>query len=203
MNNGRNDQIGYSREDWERHYDEKDLRWDLNEVAPPLVHLWKERNFSPCKAIVPGCGAGHEAIFLAKKGFNVTAVDYTYGAIKLIKSAFKKNNCSGEVLHQDFFKLDCEYDQSFELILEHTFFCAINPTKRRTYVETAKRILKPGGYLIGLFYETKEDGGPPFNTRQEDIEKYFSSSFIIESLNKTTYSTEQRRGKEWLAILKK
>ena len=203
MNNEDNIKVGYSREDWERHYDEKDLRWDLNEVAPPLVHLWKERSFSPCKAIVPGCGAGHEVMFLAKKGFNVTAVDYTHGAIKLIKSAFEKNNYSGEVLHQDFFKLDYKYNESFELMLEHTFFCAINPIKRRAYVETAKRILKPGGYLVGLFYETNEDGGPPFNTHKEDIEKYFSNSFKIESLSKTPHSAEQRLEKEWLAVLKK
>jgi len=203
MNNEDNLHIGYSLEDWERHYDEKDLRWDIHEAAPPLVHLWKERIFSPCKAIIPGCGAGHEVMFLVKKGFNVTAVDYTHGAIKLIKNTLKKNNYSGELLRQDFFKLDCKYNEAFELMLEHTFFCAISPTKRREYVETAKRFLKPGGYLIGLFYETNEDGGPPFNTRQEDIENFFSDSFMIESLSKTLHSAEQRRGKEWLAILKK
>ena len=203
MSNGDKTKTGYSREDWERHYEEKDLRWDLDEVAPPFEHLWKERNILPCKAIVPGCGAGHEVIFLAKKGFNVTAVDYTYGAIKLIESAFEKNNYSGEVLRQDFFKLDCEYNEKFELILEHTFFCAINPNMRQAYVETTKRILKAGGYLIGLFYETNEDGGPPFNTHQKDIEKYFSDSFMIESLSKTSHSAEQRREKEWLAVLKK
>lgn len=203
MNNGDNVQVGYSREDWERHYDEDDLRWDLNEAAPPLVHLWKKKNFSPCKAIVPGCGAGHEVLFLAKKGFNVTAVDFSHGAIKLIKSTFKKNNCLGEVLHQDFFELDYKYNESFGLMLEHTFFCAINPNMRQEYVKTAKRILKPGGYLIGLFYETNEDGGPPFNTKKEDIEKYFSSSFKIESLSKTLHSAEQRLEKEWLVVLKK
>jgi len=203
MSNKGNLQTGYSLEDWERHYDEKDLRWDIDEAAPPIVHLWKERFFSPCNAIIPGCGAGHEVMFLAKKGFNVTAVDYTHGAIKLTKNILKKNNYSGEVLHQDFFKLDSKYNETFELMLEHTFFCAISPTKRREYVETAKRILKPGGYLIGLFYETNEEGGPPFNTRQEDIEEFFSDSFMIESLIKTSHSAEQRRGKEWLAILKK
>ena len=203
MNDGLNIQIGYSREDWERHYNEKDLRWDLDEVAPPFVHLWEGRDIPPCRAIVPGCGAGHEVMFLSEKGFEVTAVDYTDGAIKLIKSAFEENNYSGEVLQQDFFELDCNYNEKFELMLEHTFFCAINPNMRQEYVETAKRILKPGGYLIGLFYETNEDGGPPFNTHKEDIEKYFSSSFKIESLSKTPHSAKQRLEKEWLAVLKK
>ena len=203
MNTVNDPRVGYSCDDWERHYEEKDLRWDLDEVAPPFVRLWEERKFSPCKAIVPGCGAGHEVMFLAKQGFNVTALDYTHGAIKLIKSAFEENNYSGEVLQQDFFELDCNYNEKFELMLEHTFFCAINPNMRQEYVETAKRILKPGGYLVGLFYETNEDGGPPFNTHKEDIEKYFSSSFKIESLSKTPHSAKQRRGKEWLGILKK
>ena len=106
MNNGDKTHVGYSREDWECHYKEEDLRWDLDEVAPPFVHLWNERNIFPCKAIVPGCGAGHEVMFLAKKGFDVTAVDYTHGAIRLLEKAFKKNNYLSEVVHQDFFKLN-------------------------------------------------------------------------------------------------
>ena len=203
MNDGLNIQIGYSREDWERHYDEKDLRWDLDKVASPFVHLWEKRDIPPCKAIVPGCGAGHEVMFLAEKGFEVTAVDYSHGAIRLLESAFEKNSFLSEVLHQDFFTLGRKYNEIFDLMLEHTFFCAINPGMRQDYVETASRILKPGGSLIGLFYETNEDGGPPFNTSQKDIEKYFSGSFRIESLSKTPHSVEQRRGKEWLAILKK
>ena len=203
MNDGLNIQIGYSRKDWERHYDEKDLRWDLDEVAPPFVHLWEERDIPLCRAIVPGCGAGHEVMFLAEKGFEVTAVDYSHGAVRLLESAFEKNSFLSKVLHQDFFTLGRKYDETFELMLEHTFFCAISPDMRQAYVETANRILKPGGSLIGLFYETNEDGGPPFNTRQEDIEEYFSNAFTIESLGKTLHSAEQRQGKEWLAIFKK
>ena len=203
MNDGLNIQIGYSREDWERHYDEKDLRWDLDEVAPPFVHLWEKRDIPPCRAIVPGCGAGHEAIFLAEKGFEVTAVDYSHGAVRLLERTYEKNSFLGKVLHQDFFTLGSKYDETFELMLEHTFFCAISPDMRQDYVETANRILKPGGSLIGLFYETNESGGPPFNTRREDITELFSGSFLIESLSKTPHSVEQRRGKEWLAIFKK
>ena len=203
MNTVNDPRVGYSYDDWERHYEEKDLRWDLDEVAPPFVHLWEERDIPPCRAIVPGCGAGHEVMFLAEKGFEVTAVDYSHGAVRLLESAFEKNSFLSKVLHQDFFTLGRKYDETFELMLEHTFFCAISPDMRQDYVETANRILKPGGSLIGLFYETNKDGGPPFNTRQEDIEEYFSNAFMIESLSKTLHSAEQRQGKEWLAIFKK
>ena len=203
MNNDSDAKIGYSCKDWERHYEEKDLRWDLNEVAPPFTHLWQERKIPPCNAIVPGCGAGHEVIFLAEQGFYVTAVDYTLGATKLLKENLGKKNLMGEVLRQDFFKLEIKHNESFDLMLEHTFFCAINPDKRQMYVETAGRILKPEGLLVGLFYETNEEGGPPFNTQKKDIEKNFSGQFSVESLSKTPHSAEQRKGKEWLAILKR
>ena len=118
MNSGNDVQVGYSCKDWERHYEEKDLRWDLEEVAPPFVRLWKERKILPCKAIVPGCGAGHEAIFLAEQGFQVTAVDYTHGAVSLLKEALEKRKLLGEVLRYDFFKLDSKYNESFDLIID-------------------------------------------------------------------------------------
>ena len=203
MNNVDDLEVGYSCNDWERHYNEKDLRWDLDEVAPPFINLWKEKFFPPCSALVPGCGAGHEVLFLAKKGFRVTAVDYTRGATDLIKENLRKNNLMGEVLQQDFFDFEEKYHESFDLMLEHAFFCAINPDKRQEYVETAGRLIKPGGLIVALFYETNEVGGPPFNTQEKDIEKYFSEKFFIESLSKTPHSAEKRQGKEWLAILKR
>ena len=203
MDNGDGVQTGYSCEDWEHHYATNDLGWDLGEVAPPFVHLWKERKISPCKAIIPGCGRGHEAIFLVERGFQITAVDFTRGAVGLLEKALIKKNLLGEVLHQDFFELDPYYNDKFDLMLENTFFCAINPSMRQKYVATAERILKSGALLVGLFYETGKEGGPPFNTSKRDIEEHFSELFAIEVLSKTPHSAEQRQGKEWLAIFKK
>lgn len=57
--------------------------------------------------------------------------------------------------------------------------------------------------LVGLFYHTDKEGGPPYNTTREDIEVNFSKSFEIQELNKTSLSAEQRKDKEWLGILKK
>ena len=167
------------------------------------MRLWEEKKISPCKAIIPGCGLGHEVIFLAERGFQITAVDYTKGAIDSLEKALKKKNLSGEVLRKDFFELDSYYSDEFDLMLENAFFCAIDPTMRQKYVVTAGSILKSGALLVGLFYETGKEGGPPFNTRKRDIEEHFSEQFAIEVLSKTPHSAEQRQGREWLAILKK
>ena len=203
MDKGNNIKIGYSCGDWERHYDENNLEWDLGEVAPPFVCLWEEMRISPCKAIVPGCGRGHEVIFLAERGFQVTAIDFTQGAVGLTKRALSKKSLSGEVLQQDFFELASCHNNQFDLMLENTFFCAITPVMRHRYVSIAERILKPGGLLIGLFYETGKEGGPPFNTSKSDVEEYFSELFVIKMLSKTSHSAEQRQDKEWLGVFEK
>ena len=203
MDNGDDLEVGYSCEDWEHHYKTNDLGWDLGRVAPPFARLWKERMVSPCKAIIPGCGRGHEAIFLAEHGFQITAVDFAQGAVTSLKKSLEKKNLLGQVLCQDFFELDLCFNNKFDLMLENTFFCAIKPSMRQKYVLTAGRILRPGALFIGLFYETDKEGGPPFNTKKSDIEEYFSERFKVEILDKSLYSAEQRLGKEWLAIFKK
>jgi SAM-dependent methyltransferase len=193
----------YTREDWQGHYESNDLGWDLGQVAPPFVKLWEEEKLPVGKALVPGCGRGHEVIFLAENGFEVTAIDFSMGAVTYLERALEERSLSGRVLHQDFFGLDNSHDGIYDLVLEQTFFCAIAPRQRQDYVLNVMRILKPGGMLVGLFYQTDKEGGPPFNTTREDIEVSFAKNFKIQELDKTPLSAEQRKDKEWLGILKK
>ena len=195
--------IGYSREDWQRHYDENDLGWDLGQVAPPFVSLLEPNTIVPSKTLVPGCGRGHEVVFLAENGFDVTAIDYSTGAVNHLNSVIKDRQLNSRVLHLDFFTLDSTHDGLYDLLIEQTFFCAISPNQRPLYVETVARSLKKGGMIAGLFYHTGQEGGPPFNTTREDIINHFSEFFEIKKLDHSKNSAERRKEKEWLAILVK
>jgi methyl halide transferase len=194
---------GYEQADWQKHYDENDLSWDLGEVAEPFVRLWEDNVLTPGTLIVPGCGQGHEVIYFAERGFQVTGVDFSPGAEKLLGDSLNRKNLNAQVLHQDFFELDETHTQVYDNMLEQTFFCAIHRDQRPEYVATVSRILKPGGLLFGLFYETGEEGGPPFNTTEADIQENFAAEFDIERLEKCSFSNERRKDKEWLAVLRK
>jgi cyclopropane fatty-acyl-phospholipid synthase-like methyltransferase len=194
---------GYEKSDWQKHYDENDLAWDLGEVANPFVRLWKDNVLQPGTLIVPGCGQGHEVIYFAERGFQVTGVDFSPGAVELLSESLSRKNLNAQVLRRNFFELDETHNQTYDNMLEQTFFCAIHKDQRSAYVETVSRILKPGGMLFGLFYETGEEGGPPFNTTEADIQNHFSTAFDIERLEKCSFSSEQRKDKEWLAIMRK
>lgn len=203
MDSSQNSNDGYTKEDWQKHYAEDDLRWDLSQVAPPFVRLWEEEKFGQGKVIVPGCGRGHEVLFLAAKGLQVTGLDYAPGAVDLLSRSLKEKGLQADVLHQDFFELGEDHSSRYDLMLEQAFFCAIHPSKRCAYVEMAGKILKKGALLAGLFYETNEEGGPPFNTTPADILDHFSDEFHIETLKKTPHSVEKRKDKEWLGLLRK
>ena len=94
------DEKDYKCEDWQRHYEENDLGWDLGQVAPPFVKLWQEEKLPLGKVLVPGCGRGHEVVFLAENGFDVTAIDFSSGAVTYLKNALKKRNLEGRILHR-------------------------------------------------------------------------------------------------------
>jgi methyl halide transferase len=192
---------GYTQEDWKRHYDEDDLGWDLGQVAPPFVNLLESKAIFPGKTLVPGCGRGHEVIFLAENGFEVTAVDFSLGAINYLKSNVQERKLKCEILHMNFFEMNAVHNGTFDMVIEQTFFCAISPEQRISYVSTVARALKQGGMLAGLFYHTGEEGGPPFNTTREDIVKLFSDLFEIRQLTRAEDSAEQRKNKEWIVIL--
>ncbi len=194
---------GYKREDWQGYYDEDDLRWDIGEVSPPLKRLWEDGTLQSGRMIIPGCGQGHEVMFFAEQGFDVTGVDYTDGGVTLLRNNLKQAGLEARVIQSDFFELDTSHNGYYDLMLEQTFFCAIHPRDRSRYVETALRILKPGAILAGLFYNTGEEDGPPYDTTEDDIRQHFSSAFEILRLEKCDHSIERRQDKELLAVLRK
>ena len=151
--------------------------------------------------IVPGCGQGHEVKFFANQGWDVTGVDYASGAVDRLQAELDGQQLSARVVHANFFELDPTHEAAYDILLEQTFFCAIHPERRPDYIETAVRVLKPGGLLVGLFYETGKEGGPPFNTTDQDIRRHFAGQFEILKVEKCDHSIERRQGKEWLSVM--
>jgi methyl halide transferase len=86
-------------------------------------------------------------------------------------------------------------------VLEHTCFCAIDPTLRPKYVELVSTLLQPNGKLLGLFFTHNRPGGPPFGSTTKEIRELFAERFEFLSLEAATDSIEKRRDEEHLGIL--
>ena len=186
---------------WEDRYQSSGDRWNLGFPAPPFVSLLASNNApQPGKLAVIGCGKGHDAFFFAESGFEVVGFDFAPSAIAEATATAKAKEIPALFLQRDIFTLDKEFASSFDYVLEHTCFCAIDPNLRSQYVEVVKSLLRPGGKLIALFYTHNRPDGPPFGIKPQEVLDYFAADFETILFQKAKDSIERRQGNEHLAI---
>ena len=134
---------------WDNRYLNKDIAWDLGEVSPPLKAYFDQLTNKEIKILIPGGGNSYEATYLFEKGFeNVWVVDLSKTAIANIQRSIPKFPPS-QLIQGDFFDME----DSFDFIVEQTFFCAIHPSLRANYVVKMNSLLKPKGTLVGVLFK--------------------------------------------------
>ena len=133
---------------WEDRYLQDAAGWDLGGPTPVFDSIADELN--PGKLCIIGCGRGHDAVMFARKGFKVTAVDFSPSAIQSVKDLAAKSDVPIQTVHSDIFLLNSKFTNVFDYVVEQTCFCAINPAHRIKYETLVKRLLISGGLLIGL-----------------------------------------------------
>lgn len=188
---------------WEARYQNGTTQWDLGKSAPPFVHLLSQPD-APAqgRAVVLGCGRGHDALLFAHHRFDVVGVDYAPSAIAAASKAAKAQDLTIQFIERDIFELLPDYTQQFDYVIEHTCFCALEPRLRDRYIDLAQALLKPQGHLIGLFFTHNRPGGPPYGSTPAEIVQRFSRHFQILSLEPTPYSVESRQNEEHLGIFR-
>ncbi|HHB52846.1 MAG TPA: SAM-dependent methyltransferase, partial [Saprospiraceae bacterium] len=170
---------------WNNRYCEQNIPWDIGGVAPALQRKFNLLGDKNKHILIPGAGSAHEAIHLHQAGFqNVLVCDWAVDAFNHLKKQcpdFPSQN----LIVNDFFDLDLKVD----VIVEQTFFYAIDPSQRTAYVKKAAELLNEDGVLFGLLFASEfERQGPPFGGTKEVYEAHFSPHFEIQKLEMTTES---------------
>src|SRR5690606_37268345 len=91
----------------------------------------------------------------------------------------------------------------FDLVVENTCFCAIEPARRDDYVTAVAESLRPGGSLVGLFYAHGTPGGPPFTTDAPELDRRIQRRHGIKALEVAQGSTLVRHKAELLAVMQR
>lgn len=185
---------------WEKRYVEKNTPWQLNSFSPALVNYVKTFLNKNINILIPGCGNSKEAAELIKLGYkNIYVIDISTTAIENIKN---ENILPNEnIFKGDFFTFN--FPLKFDLILEQTFFCAINPSLRNSYVKKMHELLNTKGILAGLLFNVNFEKNPPYGGDIKTYKNIFSSSFEILILEPSKNSIEARAGSELFFKFKK
>lgn len=185
---------------WENKYKSQSTGWDLGEISRPLKNYIDQIHNKELKILIPGAGHAHEAEYLWKNGFkNITIVDIAKPPLTNFKnrvSSFPDIN----LIETDFFN----FEGKFDLIIEQTFFCALNPELRQYYAKHTHSLLKPKGKLVGLLFNfSLTNDGPPFGGSKKEYEKLFNSYYKIRLLETAYNSIKPRQNSELFFIFEK
>jgi methyl halide transferase len=186
--------IQLSNEYWNNRYAESDTGWDLGAPSTPLKEYVDQLTDKSIRILIPGCGNAWEAEYLWQQGFtNTCVIDYAPLAIEQFKKRFP-DFPEAQVFCGDFFKHEGQYD----LIVEQTFFCAIDPSLRDAYVTQMHALLKPSGKLVGLlFNDVLNTDKPPFGGSEQAYYKQFEPKFTFKHWATAYNSIAPRAGREW------
>ena len=179
---------------WDNRYEDKNTGWDVGDISTPLKNYIDQLTNKDIAILVPGCGNAYEADYLLKQGFtNITLIDISPVLISGIQKKFAAfTGHQLRVIWDDFFNLQ----ESFDLILEQTFFCALDPALRKKYAAKMFELLKPGGKLAGVLFNRNFEGGPPFGGNKNEYEKLFQNKFEIKAMEDCYNSIGPRNGSE-------
>jgi cyclopropane fatty-acyl-phospholipid synthase-like methyltransferase len=127
----------------------------------------------PGRALDLGCGDGRDAIFLAKKGFDVTAVDFSPTAIKIANENGQEAGVSVKFVQDDLTKLS-HVTGTFDLVIDIGAYNDLSQEARDLYMDNVLPLTREGSRYFLMCFEKKLE--------PEEIDRHFGDYFKIENL---------------------
>jgi SAM-dependent methyltransferase len=185
---------------WENRYRNDDAVWDAGQITTPIKEYIDQIQNKDLKILIPGCGNGYEFEYLINNGFkNSYVLDYAESPLTNLKNRMTDYN-ENQFIQTDFF----QHESQCDLIIEQTFFCALDPKLRMEYVKKMHSLLSPKGKLVGLLFQFPlTENGPPFGGSTEEYLNLFSLYFEIKTLETAYNSIKPRQGNELFFIFTK
>ena len=135
------------------------------------------------RAIDLGCGEGSNAIYLAKKGFEVTGVDFSPTAIKRAKSNSQKAGVEVNFFEEDLTNIH-HVSGTFDLLVDFGALNDMNQVDRDLYVQNVLPLTHPGSRFILMCISN--------NLPAYEVEQRFTETFNIETLTMRSESVTGR-----------
>lgn len=189
--------------DWNKRYIDADTPWDSGVPSVWLREFLEEGLVKPCCVLELGCGTGTNAIFLAERGFEVTAVDLSDEALL---RARKKSEDKGLSItfHQADVTTSLDLGRQFPFVFDRGTYHSVRNLNLKGFQQTLERAVSPGGYyfvLVGNANETAPpELGPPRVTAAELCAELEFDTFDLVRLEETIFHGVRIGGSEYTPL---
>lgn len=161
-----------------------DTPWDTGTPSPILLEALAAGELPGPRLLEFGCGTGTNAVELARRGYQVTAVDLVEQAIEQARRKATEAGVRIKFLYGDLTKLDLggPFDSVFDMGVYH----GIRQRNLAGFLATARRVTRPGSRWLSVAGNAREPhpNGPPV-VSEEEIRRELSSGFTIKRLTET------------------
>jgi SAM-dependent methyltransferase len=173
---------------WDQRYRSKERPSEDFDAAPTPLLIETAQQLKPGKALDLACGTGRNSLWLAKRGWSLTAVDASSAAIETLGARASQFGLNVDAQQADLEGGEYTIEPSaWDLI-------AICYYLQRDLFEPAKRGIVPGGVLLAIVHIT-ERGEEPTHTRASpgELRTYFDSWEILHYYEGKPNDTAHRR----------
>jgi SAM-dependent methyltransferase len=180
--------------------------WDKGFPSSHLKAALENGRFKPGRAVVLGCGTGTNAILLAQKGFDVTAIDVAPTALNLAEQKAKTAGVKVRWLLADVLAPPADL-KPFDFIFDRGCYHGVRRGNARGYVEAVKRLSQPGTQILILAGNANEERhyGPP-RVKEEELRDDFSSNFDFVRLDTVHFDSidpDSKGALAWSVLLRR
>jgi SAM-dependent methyltransferase len=163
--------------EWDARYSERDGQMWSGRPNGRLVA--EVGDLRPGRALDIGCGEGADAIWLAGRGWTVTAIDISDVAVGRAREAAERAGATvewicGDALHTDF------PIRAFDLVSMQ--YPALPKAAGESAVQTLLGTVRPGGLLLAVYHDLDHDHRQHMKSRGIDPADYVDADDLIRLL---------------------
>ncbi len=185
---------------WDERYEKGDTPWETNQPSGELQRVLAEVRLAPCRAIELGCGSGASAVWLARQGFDVTAVDISGRAIDLARQRAREAGVEVRLLCGDVLRPGDDLAGPFDFFFDRGCYHVVRREDVGAYLGTLQRLTRPGSLGLVLAGNAREphEPGPPV-VSEADLRGELGRLFDIVALREFRFDQVEEGGRRFLA----
>lgn len=172
-----------------------DVPWDTG-VSPPELLAFLDGH-PPGRALDLGCGTGTNALTLARRGWEVTAIDFSSRALRAARRRFARAGMTGVLALGDVAEMAAASGQ-YDLVLDIGCFHSLTPQRRAKYAHSLSRHVGQGStYLLYAFFTEDPSTAAHWPARDE------IAATFADSLRLTAFAAgfDRQRPSAWFTFV--